>query len=62
VLRDGNGVELAQELRRHYGCRTAIVSGHPEPTAGRPAGIDMWLLKPVGLPQLRAAIEALLSG
>jgi len=31
-LSDGSGVDLAREVKRAIGCRTAIVSGPPSPT------------------------------
>ena len=60
-LRDGDGVELGRELRRAYGCKVAIMSGDPAPHGGLPAGIDVWLHKPVDLPRLRSAVESLLA-
>jgi DNA-binding response OmpR family regulator len=58
-LSDGDGVELARELGAACGCPVAIMSGHPEPEGGLPEGIDLWLQKPVTLPQLRESVEAL---
>jgi DNA-binding response OmpR family regulator len=58
-LADGNGVELAGDIRRAFACRVAIMSGDPAPVGGLPAGIDFWLQKPVGLPRLREVVEAL---
>ena len=58
-LADGDGIDLARELRGACGCPVAIMSGHPEPEGGLPDGIDVWLQKPVDLPRLRAMIEEL---
>ena len=61
-LSDGDGVALARELGAACGCPVAIMSGYPEPDEGLPEGIDLWLHKPVTLPQLRATIGALTAG
>ena len=63
-LADGDGVELAAELKRTHGCRTLIVSTHdtPAPDAGSPNlpdGIDLWIANPVRLSALRKALRAL---
>ena len=58
-LPDGNGMELAREIRRAFGTKVAIMSGDPAPVGGLPAGIDLWVQKPVGLPRLREVVEAL---
>jgi DNA-binding response OmpR family regulator len=60
TLPDGDGLELARDIRRAFGSRIAIASGEPEPDAGLPAGVDAWLLKPVKPQELWDAIEALL--
>ena len=63
-LADGDGLELAAELKRTHGCRTLIVSTHdsPAPDAGGPNlpdGIDLWIANPVRLSALRKALRAL---
>jgi len=59
LLPDGDGVELALELKRDYGCATVIMSGFDPPDDGAPKGIDLWIVKPVRLPELREAIRSL---
>jgi DNA-binding response OmpR family regulator len=58
-LPDGNGIKLAGDIRRAFGCCVAIMSGDPVPVGGLPEGIDLWVQKPVSLPRLREAVEAL---
>ena len=59
ILSDGSGVEVAQELSRDYGCAVVIMSAVQPPPQGLPDGIDLWLVKPIELPQLRQAIQSL---
>jgi DNA-binding response OmpR family regulator len=61
MLCDGYGVKLARDLRRTYGCATAVVSGFPMPDEGLPADIDLWITKPISLAQFGTAIEGLLD-
>jgi DNA-binding response OmpR family regulator len=59
VLSDGDGVAVALELSRNYGCAVVIMSTFDPPAEGLPDGIDLWLVKPILLPQLRSAIQTL---
>jgi CheY-like chemotaxis protein len=56
TLPDGDGVALLAELKAAYGCRTVAMSGYDEPEDGLPAGIDVWISKPVNLTELRRAV------
>jgi DNA-binding response OmpR family regulator len=58
-LPDGSGIELAIALQREKGCATIILSGSDRPEGELPAGVDLWINKPVRLPQLEKAIRAL---
>ena len=58
-LPDGDGVELAIALKSEQGCATVVMSGTDPPEEGPPAGVDLWLVKPVRLEQLKNAIRAL---
>lgn len=59
ALTDGDGVELVAELKRAYGCRTVIMSGYDAPEEGLPAGVDLWIAKPVDLGVLVRTIKRL---
>jgi DNA-binding response OmpR family regulator len=59
TLSDGDGVEVAIELCREYGCAVLIMSSVDPPTSGLPDEVDLWLVKPILLPQLRTAIQTL---
>jgi DNA-binding response OmpR family regulator len=59
VLSDGDGVEVAIELCRKYGCAVLIMSNLDPPADGLPDEVDLWLVKPILLPQLRTAIQSL---
>jgi DNA-binding response OmpR family regulator len=59
VLPDGDGVALAQEMAARYGCRTVVMSGNEAPDGRLPEGIDLWIVKPVDLVELKTAVEAL---
>jgi two-component system response regulator PilR (NtrC family) len=56
TLPDGDGVELLTELKKQYGCRTVAMSGYDSPEEGLPAGVDLWIAKPVNLTELRRAV------
>lgn len=58
-LPDGDGVELAIALKSEHGCATVVMSGSDPPEDGLPAGVDLWLVKPVRLEQLQNAVRAL---
>jgi DNA-binding response OmpR family regulator len=58
-LSDGDGVDLVLELKQQYGCRTVVMSGYDAPDTGTPGGVDLWLPKPVDLPQLTRALKTL---
>jgi DNA-binding response OmpR family regulator len=66
-MADGDAVELVAELKRLHGCATLVVSAHdrPAPAGGDgdalPAGIDLWIARPLRLAALRKAIRALLK-
>lgn len=58
-LPDGDGVELLGELREIYGCGIIALTGHGMDTDLRrckAAGVDIHLLKPVGMKELREAV------
>jgi DNA-binding response OmpR family regulator len=59
TLDDGDGIELAQELRRDHHCAVVVMSGHDAPAEGPPPWVDLWLVKPVRLPELKKAIDTL---
>jgi DNA-binding response OmpR family regulator len=62
-LPDGNGVDCAAELKRAHGCGTLIISGEGPPVrrdGGLPAGIDVWLTKPIQLDVLRETLGRIL--
>jgi DNA-binding response OmpR family regulator len=59
TLPDGDGVALAAEMAAAYGCRTVVISGNDAPGGGLPDGIDLWIVKPVDLIKLKAAVEQL---
>jgi DNA-binding response OmpR family regulator len=59
VLSDGDGVEVAIELCRQYGCAVLIMSNVDPPDSGLPDEVDLWLVKPILLTQLRSAIQSL---
>ena len=56
TLPDGDGIELLAELKSKYGCRTVALSGYNPPEEGLPAGVDLWLSKPVNMSELRQAV------
>lgn len=58
-LPDGNGVDVAIALQRQNGCATVIMSGDPAPDGGLPVGVDLWIMKPIRLPELEQAIKTL---
>jgi DNA-binding response OmpR family regulator len=62
VLPDGDGVALAAEMAAKYGCRTVVMSGNDAPGGRLPEGIDLWIMKPVDLMELKAAVETLSGG
>jgi DNA-binding response OmpR family regulator len=61
-LPDGSGIDLASALRAQQGCATIIMSSVNPPDGELPAGINRWLVKPVGMPQLEDAIRTLCHG
>jgi DNA-binding response OmpR family regulator len=56
TLPDGDGLELLAELKSTYGCRTVALSGYDAPAEGLPAGVDLWISKPVNVAELRRAV------
>jgi DNA-binding response OmpR family regulator len=58
-LPDGDGVELAVGLKREHGCAVVIMSGYDPPDDGLPEGVNLWLVKPVRLPELHVAVQKL---
>lgn len=56
TLPDGDGVELLAEFKGRYGCRTVALSGYDAPEGGIPAGVDLWMSKPVNVAELRQAV------
>jgi DNA-binding response OmpR family regulator len=59
TLDDGDGLELARELKRDHHCAVVVMSGLDIPLEGPPPWVDLWLVKPVRLPELKQAIDAL---
>jgi DNA-binding response OmpR family regulator len=57
TLPDGDGVALAVALKRSHGTAVVVMTGFEPPAEGLPDGVDLWLVKPVRLPELRRAIE-----
>jgi DNA-binding response OmpR family regulator len=60
VLPDGRGAQLASGLARRYGCGAIVVSGSP-PEASLPAGVGVWLTKPIDFTRFREAVLALVA-
>ena len=56
TLPDGDGLELLAEFKSTYGCRTVALSGYDAPEEGLPAGVDLWISKPVNVAELRRAV------
>jgi CheY-like chemotaxis protein len=56
TLPDGDGLELLAEFKATYGCRTVALSGYDAPEEGLPAGVDLWISKPVNVADLRHAV------
>lgn len=59
TLDDGDGLALAQELKQDHNCAVVVMSGHDAPPDGPPPWVDLWLVKPVRLPDLKQAIDIL---
>jgi CheY-like chemotaxis protein len=57
-LPDGDGIALAVALKRLHGSAVVILSAYDPPASGMPEGVDLWLAKPVRLPELRRAIQS----
>jgi CheY-like chemotaxis protein len=57
-LPDGDGIALAVALKRLHGTAVVIISAYDPPAGGMPEGVDLWLPKPVRLPELRRAIQS----
>jgi CheY-like chemotaxis protein len=63
-LPDGDGVELLVELKGRFGCPTIALTAYGMDADVRrcaAAGIDRHLLKPIGVVELTAALQALAS-
>lgn len=60
-LADGDGLELALELKKKHGCAVIMMSGYDAPAEGMPDGLDLWLVKPISLAQLTQAIQSLVK-
>jgi DNA-binding response OmpR family regulator len=60
-LQDGDGCDLLIEAKRRHGCGTVMMSGSPPPNGAAPDGIDLWLMKPICLAQLKEAVTQLSS-
>ena len=60
VLPDGRGARLAADLVRCYGGEAIVVSGTP-PEASLPAGVRLWLTKPIDFTRLREAVLNLVA-
>jgi DNA-binding response OmpR family regulator len=61
-LPDGSGAGLLAELKERFGCATIVVSGHPAPVGGLPAGVDQWVPKPVDLAALTLIVRSAMRG
>ena len=64
-LPDGDGVDLLVELKRRFGCPTIALTAYGMEADVRrcaAAGIDRHLLKPIGVVELTAALQALAPG
>ena len=59
TLDDGDGIELAQELKQAHNCAVVVMSGHDAPPEGPPSWVELWLVNPVRLPELKKAIDVL---
>jgi CheY-like chemotaxis protein len=59
TLEDGDGIALARELKQAHHCAVVVMSGHDAPPDGPPPWVDLWLVKPVRLPDLKQAIDTL---
>jgi len=60
VLPDGRGARLASDFVRRYGCEAIVISGLP-PEASLPAGVRLWLTKPIDFTRLREAVLKLVA-
>ena len=64
-LPDGDGVDLLVELKTRFGCPTIALTAYGMDADVRrcaAAGIDRHLLKPIGVVELTAALQALAPG
>ncbi|MDB5318454.1 MAG: DNA-binding response regulator [Phycisphaerales bacterium] len=57
ILPDGDGVTVAVALKQLHGSGVIIMSGSKPRAGGLPVGVDVWLVKPVRMPELRRAIQ-----
>lgn len=58
-LPDGDGIDLLGELKGAYGCGVIALTGHgmdSDLQRCKAAGVDVHLLKPVGVKELRDAV------
>ena len=55
LLPDGRGARLASDFAQRYGCEAIVVSGSP-PEPSLPAGVRLWLTKPIDFTHLRDAV------
>ena len=61
MLDDGDGLELAEELRRAHRCSVFVLSGVERAPASLPEAVDLWLAKPIQVGQLEEAIKGVLT-
>ena len=61
MLDDGDGLELAAELRRAHKCSVIVLSGMERAPAALPAGVDVWMDKPIQVGPFEEAIRGLIE-
>ena len=59
VLDDGDGLELATELHKAHGCAVVVLSGVERTPTALPAGVDLWLPKPIEVGRFKEAVQGL---
>jgi DNA-binding response OmpR family regulator len=61
MLDDGNGLAVAAELKREYGCAVIVLSGMERAPAALPAGVDVWMDKPIQVGAFEEAIRGVMA-
>ena len=61
MLDDGDGLQLAAELKGAHNCSVIVLSGMERAPAALPAGVDVWMDKPIQVGPFEEAIRGLLE-